>query len=136
MRFGKSAPRLLLTNRKSESSEGASEKSLFPLPLPAGDSCRAPHGQESFASPFDLGRREVFLPRQKHPNVSKGIAHTRRVGAIEHISRRLNRFRTCPNGPPKERSDRVFPAPRPPEFASWNLAGLGVFDRGFFKRDG
>jgi hypothetical protein len=57
-------------------------------------------GQEHFSATLYLGRREIFLPRQKYPHVAKWVAHAAGAGAVEHFGGRLNLFGARVDGAP------------------------------------
>src|ERR1051325_10769309 len=66
----------------------------------ADRSCLIPERGGSTA--FHLGRVEIFLPRQQHPDVAERVAHTGGVGAVKHLGRWLDFFPACLNGAPQK----------------------------------
>src|ERR1700692_2819179 len=60
--------------------------------------------QESLSTTFHLDWIEIFLPRQEHPDMAKGVAHAGGTGAVEQVCRRLNLFRPRLDGAPQQRS--------------------------------
>ena len=54
--------------------------------------------QQRIPATFHLCGTEIFLPREQHPYVAVRVADAGRVGAVEHVCRRLNLFGSCLNG--------------------------------------
>src|SRR6185437_4955345 len=49
-------------------------------------------GQQRISASFHFSRTEVFLPRQEHPDMAEGVAHTGGAGTVEHVRGGLNLF--------------------------------------------